>query len=407
MPPNRPTNRRRPLAFEQFETRRLMAIIVGYAPGIVPGSTGQGLSISSTDGEPNDFAIVGTGNAGEIIVTGRNGTVVNGVVDGAETFPGVTSDVQVRTFRNASNRVAVDNVYIAGHLWLVLSSTGNSTAILGREGVVSTTGEVLIDAYGSNNVVRLENYNVFAGGAISVDVQNFETTNDDIVLVGASTGIGNVRVNVNNGNDSIYFDGVTSSAAFYITAARQYQDNGEKYIALLRSSAATFAYVALATSTRYSSIYVDTCFFGESLRVFGNTNELSEQPGPTGMAEVTIARCLSPQIVVRTGQANDRVHLYGNYLTGTQFTGQRPIQTLYIDTRSGDDDVRLSYNIVLDNVYAALGNASDSLSAVGNRFDKIVYFNGGVGEYQTGPDGLNRLTLVNNTIAIPAFFHFS
>jgi hypothetical protein len=47
------------------------------------------------------------------------------------------------------------------------------------------------------------------------------------------------------------------------------------------------------------------------------------------------------------------------------------------------------------------------LSEVGNVFDYIAYFNDMVGEYQTGPDGLNRLTLVNNSIAIPAFFHFA
>jgi hypothetical protein len=74
------------------------------------------LEIVEADTADNDFAIVGTGNPGEITVSGRNGTAVNGVMDGSVTISGVTGDLDVRIQSNTNNNIHIDNVYIAGNL---------------------------------------------------------------------------------------------------------------------------------------------------------------------------------------------------------------------------------------------------------------------------------------------------
>src|SRR5688572_25270350 len=101
----------RRLSFEQFESRRLMAVTTSLSSGT--------LTITG-DAAADDVAIVGTVNAGEITVIGRNGTLVDGVPQDGNgesrvTISGVTADL-IAEFGDGDNIINVDNVYLAGRM---------------------------------------------------------------------------------------------------------------------------------------------------------------------------------------------------------------------------------------------------------------------------------------------------
>ncbi len=185
-----------------------------------------------------------------------------------------------------------------------------------------------------------------------------------------------MNVVLGSGHDSLLLDGVTSSRAFWITGG--YSEQGEKYMAILRSSAATFMELSVGSSAYSCSVYLDTSFAEEWINIYANTSPLSEPKSAT--AVVTVAHCMADRIAIQTGQGNDLINLYGNNVVGPPGTGW---QSIYVDSRSGTDDVQMSYNVVHGIVYAALGNGDDFLGAVGNLFDDVAYFNGMVGEYRT------------------------
>src|SRR5688572_3416818 len=97
----------RTLQIEPLESRRPLAITATLNSGL--------LQILAADSADNDIAIVGTGVAGEVTITGRNGTTVNGL--SAVTVSGVTGGLSVSLAPGAANNIiALDNVYVAGFI---------------------------------------------------------------------------------------------------------------------------------------------------------------------------------------------------------------------------------------------------------------------------------------------------
>jgi hypothetical protein len=82
--PKRFTTKR--MGIEHLEDRRLMAVTTALNCGT--------LTITG-DAAADDIAVVGTANPGEIAVTGRNGTTINGTPNGSVTIPGVTGDLEL------------------------------------------------------------------------------------------------------------------------------------------------------------------------------------------------------------------------------------------------------------------------------------------------------------------------
>jgi hypothetical protein len=95
-------NFERRLSFERFENRRLMAVTTSLANGT--------LTITGDDAA-DDIAIVGTANAGELTITGRNGTMVNGVPGGSITLSGVSDSLNV-SLHGGDDALSLDNVFI-------------------------------------------------------------------------------------------------------------------------------------------------------------------------------------------------------------------------------------------------------------------------------------------------------
>jgi hypothetical protein len=387
----------RTLRIEQFENRRLMAVSVSLT------ALGR-LEVRDVDTADNDIAIVGTANPGEVTVTGRNGTVVNGAANGSTTIGGVTEDVEVFISSNANHTVAVDHLFIADDIAITLGSNATNTVILGANGPVSAARFISVYFMGNgNNNARLLNYNVFAGQSLGVaNIAGVGTEN--FVVTGASSG-GTVSISTGAGNDSALLTGVTSSGLLSVLG----RDTGQKSFAVLTSSG-TIIQVETATTTGNSTLYLDTCYASQYITVLGNTGRFSELPGPTGPMSLSIFRCQTQQITVRTGQADDRINLYGNFVTGKPFSFTPEVgvsQAIYIDSRNGRDDVQMSYNVVLDQIYAGLGDLDDTMSLVGNSIRGVAYLDGAAGEYQDGPGGFNLLTLVNNSFGILSAQNFS
>ncbi len=86
-----------------------------------------GILTVTGDAANDDIAIVGTSNPGELTVTGRDGTLVNGVPDGSTTIPGVSSDLRIN-LGDGANVLAIDNAYING----AITITSGAGAIWSR-----------------------------------------------------------------------------------------------------------------------------------------------------------------------------------------------------------------------------------------------------------------------------------
>jgi hypothetical protein len=115
------------LRIEPLESHRLMAVTANLNNGT--------LEIRAADTIANNLAIAGTGVAGEVAITGRNGTTVNGL--SAVTFQGVTGALDFNVSNTSVNRVSVDNLYVAGFVHVGLNGFMNSV-VIGANGPVSS-----------------------------------------------------------------------------------------------------------------------------------------------------------------------------------------------------------------------------------------------------------------------------
>ena len=157
MQSSRPTREPR-LYFEQLEHRRPMAVSV---------LLGSGTLTITGDEDGNEIAIVGTGNPGEITVTGRTGTRVNGIANGSVTVQGVTEALFAQ-LGHGDNVVALDNLYLGGKIE-IRTGDGNDRVVFGQSGVVSSANDCFVfSSGGANDVFLAEKSNVFMGGHLWV-----------------------------------------------------------------------------------------------------------------------------------------------------------------------------------------------------------------------------------------------
>jgi hypothetical protein len=114
-------------------------------------------------------------------------------------------------------------------------------------------------------------------------------------------------------------------------------------------------------------------------------------------------------LVIRTAGAADHIDVFGNYLTGPQETFQpddRPPQTLYVNSRAGNDVVGLRHNVIADYLFAGLGAGDDTLGLTGNLIRNAAYLDGDAADYPAHGIGRNGLTLLGNqfgSLATPNF----
>ncbi|MEX2141898.1 MAG: hypothetical protein WD894_21715 [Pirellulales bacterium] len=357
------------------------------------------------DADSDDIAIVGTANPGEITVTGRNDTFVDGVMNGSTTLQGVTADL-IANFGGGDNVINVDNVYLAGELDLD-TGNGNDQVIFGATGVVSSAERCSVNTGDGNDLFLAKDYKVFI--ADRLDVHLGGRGQDSAVLIGASA-LTSVRVSggaFDQGRNDVFLQGVTSGGRLDVQAETPINN-----VAVLTSAASGDLRVYCRSGQ--NSIYIDTCYSAERIVVDSWTSNTPFFPhfppdpitAPYNIDDtVTVVRCQTPLLFVNTtGDANptyfggnDTVTIDGNNLVGPPVANPGA-HVLSVKTGDGNDQVSASYNVILGVAFVGLDELDDTLTLVGNLVTGIASGDGGT--------GTNRLNLFGNQFGGSSFTQF-
>jgi hypothetical protein len=367
-------HRSRRLGFEQFESRRLMAVTTVQ--------DGNGTLSIIGDATADDIAIVGTGVPGQVTVTGRNGTLVDGAV--SVTKSAVTGSLNIG-LGDGNNVLNIDNVYIADSINLLMG-TGNDNITLGATSPVSPANDLTINTGAGHDVVNEDTtiYNVFVGR------NNIVVTgagNDNVRLFGASAG-GSIYIDGEAEGDTILANGVTAAGALAIHGSGEGSGGGPgaNILAVLFTSAQQGITV---DSVSGGQIYIDIVFTPGVMRL-GSANGLGMNSD--GNLELGVFRCNVGQLVINgaggefdpnpeSQGGNDRIRVVGNqigYLGGT-FPGA----ALTIITGAGAENIEVSNNVVT-SLAILLGDTFDFMELRGNRVEGGAFIDGG-----NGSDSLN------------------
>jgi hypothetical protein len=284
--------------------------------------------------------------------------------------------------------VNVDNVYVAGFISLS-TGAGNDRVVLGATGVVSTSQGCTLSTGDGSDVIRAEAYKVFINHRLVIHTGGGPA--DSVTLIGASS-----RADITIENDGLtgasqmFLQGVTAGAQISLSSSTPINS-----IAVLTSATSESLFVG--TESGQNSVYLDTCYARDLIRVISVSRHSDPNPpGPISApynidATVTIARCQSIVVGVFTGGGdeplvylggNDTVTLYGNTVVNpTSFA-------VMLDTGDGNDTVEASFNVALGNFFASLTDGDDTLTLSGNSLGGFASADGGA--------GTNRLSQRNN-----------
>jgi hypothetical protein len=306
-----------------------------------------GILTVTGDAANDNIAIVGTSNPGELTVTGRNGTLVNGVPDGSTTIPGVSSDLRIN-LGDGTNVLAIDNAYINGAI-AITSGAGADLVTLGEFNPVSPRNDLSINTAGGDDIVRLgvTRYTVFlaANGSINVGEGN-----NQAALYGASS-IRSTSIAAGAGDDSIYVYGFNASDGSLSLVG----EAGNNSLAVIASLGRFGIYLRGWDGT--NSFYIQDSYAITGLTIVGDSG------APTSNASssvITVSGCRlhSAQIVGTPGP--DDMMIVGNNVSDAAPQAS-PRNTMILDGVGGDDDVQLHYNFILENLFARMGEGNDFL----------------------------------------------
>jgi hypothetical protein len=375
-----------------------MAVITSLA-------TGTGNLTISGDDAADDIQIVGTTRAGELRVTGRNGTLVNGVENGSASIPGVRGSLIVR-LNGGNDRVTVDNVYLAGSI-SITTNEGDDIVHLAARHPVSPAVDLTVSPGPGNDLITQQNYGVLVGRD---NIMLIVGGHDNVQLVGASAR-GRIIVNGGDGNDTLLGTGVTATGQMLLAG-----EHGANGISLVNSSAhslqvATHYDGVITGSVGDNTIYLDTVFVQTEMRVTVHANAPAAADSP--LTSISILRSIAAAVFVAGGYGEHRVTIYGNQITGPAYEvtpGVGPTITPRIEYQGLDsgptgprDLIEMSYNIT-QRVSIATSRGDDTLSLVGNSFSISTTLDGGEGQNFWSELGnvLGTLTVRNFTAGPPA-----
>jgi hypothetical protein len=354
------------------------------------------------DAAADDVAILGTSNAGEITLIGRNGTLIDGIAadpmtgESRKTIAGVTASLDAN-FGDGDNIINVDNVYLAGGME-VETETGDDRIILGATGVVSTRRSCILLAGDGNDVIRAEEYKVFIVEQLSVLLEGGDGHQFASVIGASSLSL----VHIGGGSESsveMVVRGVTSGGNLLVSYGAPVTS-----VAIFTSSASGNLLVSCPNAN--NSLYIDTVFAAGFMRITATASDPTPgpqppQPPPYNIdATITIARCQTKQILIQTGGlpdsqffgGNDTIFLHGNNIVGPPVAGTvsviSPAHVLYIETGDGNDNISASYNVAVGDWFISMSQLDDLLTLVGNQVNGFASADGG--------PGTNRLNLLGN-----------
>jgi hypothetical protein len=402
----------RHLSFERLEHRQLLAVTTSLANGT--------LTITGDDAA-DDIAIVGTAKPGELIVTGRNGTSVNGVPNGSVTAYPVIQYLDLVSRSKAldvdlgggNDSIALDN-YFAGS-FEIDTGDGDDLVTIGQTARVFTVGDGQIATGPGNDRVLSTQKPLGAAGGLEV----YLGAGHDVATLVNTSGSGRIRpwafavpaifVHGGTGNDSILGIRLTSTGDVSLHGG-----GGANSLAMLYSIGRYLALTASydADTVNYpgaNTFYLDTNYSTGSINV--NTYFDSGAPVTTARdSTVSIFACRCSVLEVTLGYGRNLVNLYANAVNGPPygvFAGEPYIENPRLSIRSysgpvaappglASDTVVLSYNIAtVLNVTLAGGN--DLLALGGNFVGTSTTLDGGSGRNILGDryNYFGRLTVRN------------
>jgi hypothetical protein len=295
----------RRFSFQRLEDRTLLAVTTSLANG--------DLTITG-DTAADDIAIVGTANPGELTITGRNGTVVNGTPGGSVTVPGVARHLIIN-LNGGDDHVSLDNTFIAGNIEIT-TGDGDDRVVTGEFSPVSPAGHLSIRTGAGNDVVLegIAVYNTFVVG------MNFIVTEDgsDFISLYGTSVISDLAIFGGTGADNILLNGVTGANVIRIDGG-----SGANSIAALYSSVTgNMSFSASFFTSNFPEpgpnvFYVDTVFC--DILDLNPGGGLTNDPGGPQRATITVRSSIVYAMSVGTeGKSNTLiVELSGNTNVGS------------------------------------------------------------------------------------------
>jgi hypothetical protein len=352
------------------------------------------------DADADEIAIFGsTSNPGELTIQGMGTTTVDG--GASATISGVTGDLIVE-LEEGNDVVKLDNVYLAGDLEIDDDRDGDDVVVFGETGVVSAAGNCRVSSNSGQDLFVAHPYKAFFGGSLLITDGSFDGA---VSMVGASAAdIAVLRIG------EVSMQGVTSGGQIFIqsTGAR------DNVIGIVTSAANTGIRVEIPDGQ--NSVYIDTCYSAAGILVNAYTvffpgSGQFPVPGPAPFNindTITIARCQARTLSVDTsGPASgahlahtggdDTVFLHGNYLVGPAAGASFPV--VNVKTGDGVDSVSAAYTIVLGGMTVTLGELDDTLILVGMQVTGLMNADGGT--------GTNRLIQLGNQFGASSFSFFT
>jgi hypothetical protein len=355
------------------------------------------------DAADDDIAIIGTLNPGEVIVNARNGTSINGAVNGRAVITGVTGRVTVDT--GAGNDfLALDNLYVAGQISLT-TGAGDDAVRLASIQPVSPAGALVILTGDGNDSVACESQGVFVADSAIIRTG----AGHDVVRAVGSSATRGFSVNGEDGSDSILAVRITANSIGLGG------DGGSNSLALL-GSAAEFVHVGaqydgnLGADPGPNVLYVDTVFAQKRIEVVA-MNAHSTLSGQRATS-IHVYHCLMTQLSILGGFGANEFVLHGNSATGPSWTthnreqsfvwqsmisvfGFRTDPSRIVDPSS--NHIELTYNIAGELVVSGT-DGFDYLRLLGNSMTRGTTLDGRGGENRIsefGNDFGATLTITN------------
>ena len=329
------TSRQPKLRVESLEKRLLMA------GNVTVSQSGADLIIQG-DNSDNSLEVIGTGVAGQFVVVGEpsvaGGTAINGVVNGAQTFNGVTNDITIK-LAGGDDFLIVNNVATGRDLNIDMGDGANEMQLGdGGAGSLGTGRDLNINAAGQ---LDLQEDRVF----LQRD-QNISITggfNDSVFITSGSNR--DLNVHTNGGNDVVNINLLTNRRNLLIDTG---SDND--LISMIQT--------AVSGDATFQHGNNGLGFFALDTNNFAKT------------------------VTVKTGGGNDTVQITNSLISGTTSV-----------TTGGGDDVVLIDDTVAATVNIDTGNGADGVTTESSRINSATITLG------SGNDGMIAL---NNAVGSQA-----
>jgi hypothetical protein len=211
-----------------------------------------------------------------------------------------------------------------------------------------------------------------------------------VAIYGASS-IGHTNIDAGSGDDSMYAYGFTAAWGGLALLAQA----GNNNLAAIASYAPIG--VSLTGWDGSNSFYVQDVYTTDGLMVIAHVEGVTPNTRPSSSV-ITISGCWLDAAQIVGTRGHDEMTIVGNNVS-LAIPQSRLHNTMMIDDLGGDDNIKLHYNFILENLFARLGDGNDFLWFNTNNVHGRAELDGGF--------GTNSLRLSGNLIGTLATGNFT